>query len=147
MRLAKSRFKPPYDKNGRTTLRHTNGKKGVYLIKVNGKLRYIGYSGSNLYKTIYRHFQSWDDPRQARVTYKDILDRERVTVRVVLTNRSDQAAKLEKALILLHQPADNPDKLERYTDTPEKLANIASALDDYECIDCTNDDEWDTVPF
>ena len=135
MKAVKTKWVEPYDKAGKTTLRHTNGKKGVYLIKVNGKLSYIGRSGSNLYKTLYRHFQSWSDRRQVRVTYKNDLGRKRIEVRVVIVNRSDQAAKLERALILLHQPIDNPDKLENYQGTPAQMESLGKALDTYESCD------------
>lgn len=145
MKVKKSNYVKPYDKQGNTTLKHTNGKRGVYIIRIDGKIRYIGYSGSNLYKTLYRHFQSWIDPTQQRVTYKAI--RNRATVRVVLTNRADQAAKLEKALILLYQPKDNPDKLERYTDTPAKITALASTIDDYEAEPCYNCEGIEEVPF
>lgn len=45
-------------------------KTGVYFIrdKKTQKIAYVGYSGSNLYKTIYRHFQRWVDG-QYRATF------------------------------------------------------------------------------
>lgn len=126
----KTRFLRPYKANGRTTFPESMSRPGVYLIKLDGKLSYIGYSGSDLYKALYRHFQEWND-RGPRVVYPPQM-RERCLVRVVYTNTAAQAAKLEKALILLHQPIDNPDKLERYqmklTDAPA----FGAALDSYE---------------
>ena len=44
---------------------------GVYIIKEkgkDGKVKYVGYSSRNVYKTSYRHFQSWED-RQIRITF------------------------------------------------------------------------------
>ena len=45
-------------------------KTGVYFIrdKKTQKIAYVGFSGSNLYKTIYRHFQRWVDG-QYRATF------------------------------------------------------------------------------
>ena len=81
---------------------------GVYLIrdKITHQLLYIGFSGSNLYKTMYRHFQSWNDRQQIRITY----DRDRVQVRVVYCRSASVASKLEKGLIIKYEPKDNPQK-------------------------------------
>ncbi|MCF8460455.1 MAG: hypothetical protein K9G46_07005 [Flavobacteriales bacterium] len=127
----KTRFLPPYKKSGRTTFPESNGRKGVYLIKLDGKLSYVGFSGSDLYKALYRHFQEWNDRRAPRVVYPPDL-RDRCTVRVVYCNTAAQAAKLEKALILFHQPKDNPDKLERYQLSLADAPAFGQMLDDYE---------------
>lgn len=104
-------------------VRNSWGKKGVYLIcsKRTKEPLYIGMSGSNVYKTMTRHLQRWDDPTQQRTTYKN---RGAYLVRIVFTNTEKQAERLEKALIIKHRPRDNPDKLEQYTEkdikAPEK---------------------------
>lgn len=106
---AKSRFMPVYI-DGRPNpalIRANRRRPGVYMIKVNGTLRYIGYSGTHVYKTLIRHFQAWDDPRQVRITYPRATY---VTARVIYTNTARQAAALEKALIIKYQPTDNPEK-------------------------------------
>jgi hypothetical protein len=110
---AKTKFLPVYiEGKPNPALISANYKKpGVYIIKVNGKIRYIGYSASNVYKTLIRHFQSWEDRQQIRVTYPRASY---VTGRVVYTNTGRQAEALEKALILKHQPEDNPNKYEQY---------------------------------
>jgi hypothetical protein len=54
---------------------------------------------------MYRHFQSWNDKRQIRVTYYNLKD---IKVRVIYTNTPQQASKLEKALIIKLKPTDNP---------------------------------------
>ncbi|AXH73888.1 MAG: hypothetical protein [Bacteriophage sp.] len=86
---------------------------GVYLIYENGRPVYIGYSGSQLYKTFTRHFQSWDDPHQVRITYTKI-QAEGMKARVAICNTAKQAAALEKALILKYKPRDNPSKYNDY---------------------------------
>lgn len=109
----KTRFMPVYI-NGKPNpglIRASSKRPGVYLIKVGGELKYIGYSSTNVYKTILRHFQSWDDPNQVRVTYPKSSN---VTARVVYTNTGPQAAKLERALILKLNPPDNPNKYKSY---------------------------------
>lgn len=132
--MKKLRFHPPYRSNGRTTFPESRRRKGVYLIKVNDQLRYVGHSGYDLYKTMYRHFQSWQDPRQVRVSYQGHLKNPalRVTVRLVYTNTARQAAALERALILRYRPKDNPDKLELFQPTRAESEHMAEMLDRYE---------------
>jgi excinuclease UvrABC nuclease subunit len=85
----------------------------VYLIYKNNKLVYVGMSQSDVYKTMYRHFQSWEDPFQIRVTYTKRMN---CACRVVLCTAA-QALNLEKALILKYRPKDNPNK---YNNRPVK---------------------------
>ena len=114
-RLYKSRFINPYNENGRTNLLFATGKAGVYIIQEKGssKPSYIGYSGTNLYKTVLRHFQEWEDKRQVRVSYRRKHDYQ---VRIIITTPA-RAEKLERALIIKYQPKDNPDKLRLYSAT------------------------------
>lgn len=116
------KFHPPYKPNGRTNFPETQKRTGVYLIKENGKLTYIGFSGTDLYKTLYRHFQFWSEkeyrggkvvPAQYRVSYQSRMKRNRYTVRVVFCTAA-QAERLEKALIKKHNPRDNALKYEQY---------------------------------
>jgi len=118
--MKKSKFLPVYrltdTGNRRTNLSHLQGKAGVYLIKEAGKIVYIGHSTSDLYKTALRHFQSWDDPTQQRITYAG-QPVEIYTIRIVQTTPK-QAPALEKKLILRHNPRDNWQKYESYQLTP-----------------------------
>jgi hypothetical protein len=67
-------FSPYVKKNGiykpNLKLLSEQFKTGVYFIrnKKTKKILYVGYSGYNLYKTIYRHFQKWTD-QQYRATF------------------------------------------------------------------------------
>lgn len=113
--MIKTRAYSPYI-NGRP--RFTAKSPGVYVIMKRGRPYYVGFSGSNVYKTMYRHFQSWNDPRQVRVVYsKNSPD---ITARVIYTNTARQAANLERALIIKYSPKDNPQKLINYTTTPQE---------------------------
>jgi len=103
--MLKSALNSPY-KNGKPF--YTAKKSGVYLIFKNSTLHYVGYSSYNVYKTLYRHFQSWNDPQQIRVTYSPNDDE--IKVRVIYCNNT-KAKKLESALIIKYEPKDNPDKL------------------------------------
>lgn len=136
-----SKYQPPYNANGRATFQNHKGIPGCYIIKINDKIRYIGYSATYLYKTLYRHFQTWNDWRKKRVTYKEYLNNPRfkIRVRIILTNTITQAENLEKALILKYKPSDNLDKLENYLVTPQKEAAIIKTLDTYR--------DTDPVPF
>lgn len=114
--MKKSKFFPVYritdDRQRRTNLASAKGKAGVYLIKERGKIVYIGHSASDLYKTALRHFQSWTDPTQERVTYEG-KPLDNYTIRLVITTPK-QAPALEKKLILRHNPRDNWQKYESY---------------------------------
>ena len=104
--MIKTRLYSPYTPTGKTTFPE-RGKSGVYLIYKGENLRYVGFSAYDLYKTMYRHFQSWEDSNQRRVVYKNLKD---IKVRVVYCPPA-QAAKLERALIIKYKPTDNPQKL------------------------------------
>lgn len=119
--MKRTKLLAPYKADGSTTF-PARQKRGVYLIyRVplfgEPKLLYVGFSGVDVYKALYRHFQAWND-RQARIGQRD----ERVTfnppgsyrVRVIYPRTKAEAAELERALIVKHQPPDNPDKLELY---------------------------------
>jgi len=92
-------------------LDHSKRQNGVYLIKHNNEIVYIGYSAGSLYKTVTRHFQSWNDRHQVRVTYPQT---EAYKIRIVYTRTGTQAAHLERALILKYKPKDNPNKYDSY---------------------------------
>ena len=107
-----TKFFKPYAKPGSTNLKFTEGKAGVYIIKRKGTTKplYVGMSQSNLYKTITRHFQSWADASQVRVTYSQKAD---IVIRVIITTPK-QAERLERYLILKYKPSDNPRKVQQY---------------------------------
>ena len=107
--MRKTKFLPPYTKAGKTTFPHTLNKSGVYVIQEDAKIVYVGYSGKNLYRTMYRHFQVWNHRGQDVVTYVNSLHRKKYTVRVVLCTVK-QADALEKGLIMKHRPRDNENK-------------------------------------
>lgn len=110
-----AKFLPPYVMiNGKlkcTLRKATNEKSGVYLIKNRaGKIIYVGFSSNNIYRTLYRHFQNWTDPKQKRFLYA----KEGFTVRIITTTPA-RAELLEKALILKLKPEDNKNKYESFT--------------------------------
>jgi excinuclease UvrABC nuclease subunit len=122
-----TRFYTPYLSDGKTRFSGTQGKTGVYIIRENEKIVYIGYSSRNLYKTMYRHFQAWNHSTQEVVTYAGKLKKHRYTIRVVTCEKST-AMKLERALIIKYKPRDNDVKYDSYT---MKKSDIA-AIDNYE---------------
>jgi excinuclease UvrABC nuclease subunit len=121
--MHKYRRQAPYT-NGKTNFRYTAGKSGVYLIYKNDSLKYVGMSKTDVYKTMYRHFQSWNDPTQIRITYNG--KSKALRVRVILCTPA-QAVRLEKMLILKHKPKDNPNKYNSFK--PVQLDK--KALDDF----------------
>lgn len=139
-KLLKSRFIPPYNGSS-SNLSFAKGKPGVYLIAENGKVVYVGFSETDVQKTCSRHFQSWDDPRQVRVSYRN---RDIMTVRIIITTAT-RAAKLEQALIIKMQPRDNPNKLRAYLGVvPKSLEQI---LEEYENANCSPVKEMEDAPF
>lgn len=117
--MKKSKLKKPYTKNRK--IRFKAKKAGVYLIYRKKTLLYVGMSGSNVYKSLYRHFQTWNDPTQVRVTYKQLKN---IKVRVIYTNTPGQAEKLEKAIIIKYKPKDNPKQYWLDYETDEKEEKI-----------------------
>ena len=115
MKLAKTKPFEPYT-GAACTLKDTGA--GVYIIAKEGKPLYIGFSLKDVKKTMYRHFQQWNDPTQNRVTYKNLKG---ITCRVIWTKTGYQAADLETALILRLKPRDNELKLQMYAPKVQRI--------------------------
>ena len=111
--MKKFKFIPPYKSPGKTNFPKAQNHSGVYLIKENGKLVYVGYSAKNLYKTMYRHFQQWHHNYQEAITYVNKLNRHKYLVRVIYCT-PQQAQRLERALIIKHKPRDNDMKYKQH---------------------------------
>jgi hypothetical protein len=112
-----TKFLPPYTDNGKTTFRALTWQRpGVYIIKENGKIVYIGHSRTNLYKTLYRHFQQWDHPAQKVTTYAGRMNSNTYTVRVILTTAA-RAPQLEGYLVNKYEPRDNEVKLQLFRES------------------------------
>ena len=120
---------------------------GVYFIYENGKLAYIGFSGTDVKKTMYRHFQKWNDLRHPenkrrdrieRVSYFEGFKNADFKCRVIFCKNAAQAARFEIALIKKFKPRDNSlkmdfDSMVEYTKTLkeiDKAAEVAAPLED-----------------
>lgn len=114
--MRRTKYLPPYTDSGRTTF-PARQRPGVYVIKKAGRLRYIGFSRTDVYKALYRHFQTWNDSSrpEPRVVYRQLSD---VRVRVIYTDTPAQASRLERALIIRFAPPDNPQQLLNLDTTP-----------------------------
>ena len=105
---------PVYKSDKKSNITHLKGKSGVYHIFDGNKRVYVGHSSYNLYKTILRHFQEWNDEAQpGRITYVN-KRKSRFSVKVWLTNSYD-APILEETHILKYRPRDNKLKIESYS--------------------------------
>jgi len=71
-------------------------RPGVYIVKKGNDILYIGFSGSDVIRTMYRHFYNWGD-EQLRIVFNQ--EDKNIKVRVIYTNTPGQAAKLESALL------------------------------------------------
>jgi len=141
--MKKFKFLPPYKPGNKTTFPESKNASGVYIIQKNGKIVYIGFSKTNLYRTMYRHFQQWNHPKQEVVTYHKAVTNPKNTflVRIILCTPK-QAQRLEKYLIVRYKPADNPDKLLKYQPTKLEESQILAIAEQYESV---SEDEF--VPF
>jgi hypothetical protein len=118
----------PYSASGKSNLGFTQKKTGVYIIreKMRGqryKTVYIGHSTGDLYKTISRHFQDWNDKEQPeRVTYKKFFAYRKYIVQIGFCH-AKQVLPLEAALIEKYQPRDNTSQMQfNLTDRGRELA-------------------------
>ena len=138
MNFSKTKWNFPYKITGRTRKVNIPGLtqkgKGVYIIKdaETGIIMYVGKSGNNLYKTLLRHFQSWNDKRQQRFTYEPEYSK----VRVIYTNTQKQADVLEELLIKKYKPSDNIKKLQYFINLANEkyIENVQDAYKNSEEI-------------
>lgn len=117
--MYKQRIAKPYKiVNGvKHTTFNIRNVPGVYIIYKKNTIIYVGFSGNNLYRTMYRHFQDWKKSKQYRAVY----DPNDVKVRVIYCKTPIQAYRLEKALILKYDPIGNKHTYELFeTDHYEK---------------------------
>jgi hypothetical protein len=137
--LDKEEFRKPY--LGQKTNFSGNKKiAGVYFIKENGVIVYIGMSAKCLYDTLYRHFQKWTDNRNGymiqysnppypRVTYQPFLQEHDYEIFYFPCIGGKEAHELEKAYIRHYQPRDNKEKYQIFfkkeiENSYEKAENI-----------------------
>jgi len=130
---------PVYKSDSRTNIRHLQKKSGVYHIFEGNKRVYVGHSSYNLYKTILRHFQSWNDRDQpGRITYVNNR-KSRYSVKVFLTSPYD-APILEETHILKYRPRDNKQKIETYSDRQRR--RVLKRLKKAKPISQLETEEW-----
>lgn len=125
------KYREPYTPDGKTTYPETINRSGVYVIKRDGVVCYVGHSKTNLYKTMYRHFQSWKDKTQVRVSYATVLNQHKFTVRIIYATPA-QADRLEKYLILKLVPTDNPNNLAMFSPSEMEGKRILDTGNQYE---------------
>ena len=110
----KTNFKPIYNRKGKPSFSERQ-KPGVYIIKEDGFIIYVGYSKINFYKTLYRHFEKWEGPA-AGLTFVDQMDKFSYTARIIYCT-SRQAEVLEKMLIRRYKPGANKNKYKDFEPT------------------------------
>ncbi|MEN9609562.1 MAG: hypothetical protein RLZZ628_376 [Bacteroidota bacterium] len=87
---------------GKLNIGFAQNKAGVYIICENGIPVYVGKSESNLYKTISRHFQTWNDTNQPQRIVYDPAQHD-YTVQITICNPidvRDLEAELQKDMSL-----------------------------------------------
>ena len=130
MKSKKTTFLSPYTPEGKKNINSLFWDKkqiGVYFIKEGDQIIYVGYSGSQLCKTIYRHFQSWNDKQQERYIYPHSCK-----VRVIFLNSAKRAAELEKYLVKKLRPRDNKNKYDQielnYTEVKNSIEILENSV-------------------
>lgn len=147
------KFAPPYRPgktkgSQRTTFPETRDHAGVYIIKEDGKIVYVGFSSYSVYKTMYRHFQEWNHRFQEVVSYASRLGRHKDPVRPILcTDR--QAYALEKRLIRKYHPRDNSVQYEAMLQEQDSRAKAYAAQVEQTYFDAARNavEFTDEVPF
>ena len=145
-KLKSTRFFAPYsgDNLKTQTLKATGA--GVYIIKKNGLVVYVGRSSADVKSTLYRHFQKWTDRRSVwgkrnmlyeRVTY-DGQNRANFTVKVIFTPTDFEANVIEHMLILKLKPRDNERKNDLYSS--ENIPRMQSRIENEENWNINNDE-------
>lgn len=127
----KAKFHPSH-KNGRPTFkRKAFSRAGVYLIREKAglftpaKIIYVGMSMNNLYRTIYRHFQDWNDKRQQRYTYN-----KNTHEIAVLLLQPAKVQLMEDRLIYFLRPRDNKQKIESLFSEKQAAAVIEKQVEE-----------------
>ncbi len=102
------RFFPAYWPSGKIGHPVRRKETGVYLIKENNQIVYIGQSKSCVYKACYRHFQKWVEVNggQRRVSYKETIDQKKYQIAILLVEPS-LVDQIEASLIKGFTPRDN----------------------------------------
>lgn len=87
---------------GKLNIGFAKNKAGVYILCENGIPVYVGKSESDLYKTISRHFQTWNDKNQPqRIVYDPTQYDYTVQITFCAPNDvSDLEAELQKDMSL-----------------------------------------------
>lgn len=114
-------FGPARGKAGRMrTFAKLAREAGIYIIRENGVIIYVGMSQSCIVEALYRHFYYWkNDPTRTtnfpRTTYYDKMGSNSYDAAIFVTEKAD-APKIERGLILSIQPRDNRERYQSYLD-------------------------------
>ena len=144
----KSRFVPVYKNyaypdlgwKSETNIKFARDKCGVYQIKENGVLVYIG-AAKDVYRKALRHFEPYEGKEGSKQEYYKHLETKEYTIRITLTNTPKQAYLLEAALIAKYQPRDNYIQPSIFYDQSQRAEAI---LTDYEDLGVM---KLEDVPF
>jgi hypothetical protein len=118
LKFRQTGYRQVYKPNGRVNFENLQGATGVYFIRENGRLVYIGYSGTNLYKTMLRHFERWNHRGQEVISYAG--SRKAYKVKIIFLPPK-KAAETERNMILRFKPRDNTQKLINYQEKPVRV--------------------------
>lgn len=87
--------------------RRLQGKRGTYKLYEGKKLVYVGSSNSDLYKTILRKFQEWNDGNRGRLHYDASEKNYRVKAVIMPYASLNQILDAEYHFIQKLKPRDN----------------------------------------
>lgn len=92
---------------GITHTKTTGNVSGIYFIKENDVLVYIGMSNFNVKKVLYRHFQKWNPDKWRSNHYRVSYDKNAHKYEVAVLLLDNEVLKTEEILISIYQPRDN----------------------------------------
>jgi hypothetical protein len=117
---------------------------GVYLIrsKRSKEVVYVGHSKSSVYKTLFRHFQDWDDPTQYRATYP-----KRKYEVALISTKKHRVEKLERFLIARMKPRDAKIEYEDFDPRPGTRRKIKSDIEEAEADNILPGKADEKAPF
>jgi hypothetical protein len=99
----------------KTNISNLRQKTGIYFIYEDENLVYVGMSTSDIYRTILRHFQEWNDSKQEkRISYKNKRHRYTYHCSFILIEDEATVRNAELSYILTEKPRDNREKYSQY---------------------------------
>lgn len=125
-------FVKPYigkaGKYKRRTIR-SRGQSGIYIIREDEVIVYVGMSVSCVTEALYRHFYIYNDSHQQSRHFYSLDTLLNYDVFILVCTK-DEAPKLERGLILSLEPRDNVDRFKKYLQQLQEPVKAVSVIEE-----------------